>query len=355
MIDVVLPVLNEAAALPWVLGRMPAGYRPIVVDNGSDGRIGGDRGGARGARGARAAARVRRRVLGRAARRDGGRRVLHGLRRLADPRELPRVCGARRADLVLGARAERGAWPLHARAGEPGAGRSSWPPASASRCATSARCARRRARRCSSSGSSTGASAGRSRWSCARRRGLAGRGVGRDLPAPQRPLEGDRDRARHRCGPSATWPRARMNLIVIAKAPVAGRAKTRLCPPCTPQQAADLAEAALADTLDAVLVDTGRAARDRARRRARRLAARGLRRRGPARRRPGRAARGRLRRRRRAGAADRDGHAAGDAGAAHARARRAARADAVLGSQPTAATGRSASGGPTGLCSRACR
>ena len=35
MIDVILPVLNEAAALPWVLGRMPAGYRPIVADNGS--------------------------------------------------------------------------------------------------------------------------------------------------------------------------------------------------------------------------------------------------------------------------------------------------------------------------------
>ncbi|MEV4421773.1 TIGR04282 family arsenosugar biosynthesis glycosyltransferase [Patulibacter sp. NPDC049589] len=41
--------------------------------------------------------------------------------------------------------------------------------------------------------------------------------------------------------------------IVIAKAPVAGRSKTRLCPPCTPAQAAGLAEAALRDTLDAVL------------------------------------------------------------------------------------------------------
>src|SRR5260370_11967222 len=34
--DVVLPCLNEAAALPWVLSRMPPGYRPIVADNGSD-------------------------------------------------------------------------------------------------------------------------------------------------------------------------------------------------------------------------------------------------------------------------------------------------------------------------------
>jgi rSAM/selenodomain-associated transferase 1 len=43
-----------------------------------------------------------------------------------------------------------------------------------------------------------------------------------------------------------------VNLIVIAKAPVPGRSKTRLCPPCTPAEAARLAEAALADTLHAV-------------------------------------------------------------------------------------------------------
>ncbi|PPF75450.1 glycosyltransferase [Subtercola sp. Z020] len=30
-----LPCLDEAEALPWVLGRLPAGYRAIVVDNGS--------------------------------------------------------------------------------------------------------------------------------------------------------------------------------------------------------------------------------------------------------------------------------------------------------------------------------
>jgi uncharacterized protein len=41
-------------------------------------------------------------------------------------------------------------------------------------------------------------------------------------------------------------------LLVIAKAPVPGRSKTRLCPPCSAEQAAELAEAALADTLDAV-------------------------------------------------------------------------------------------------------
>ena len=44
---------------------------------------------------------------------------------------------------------------------------------------------------------------------------------------------------------------------MIAKAPVAGRSKTRLTPPCTPHQAAVLAEAALADTLAAVAATPG--------------------------------------------------------------------------------------------------
>ena len=42
------------------------------------------------------------------------------------------------------------------------------------------------------------------------------------------------------------------NVLVMAKSPVAGRVKTRLCPPCTFEEAAALAEAALADTLEAV-------------------------------------------------------------------------------------------------------
>ncbi|MFG2292377.1 DUF2064 domain-containing protein [Streptomyces sp. NPDC048603] len=40
-------------------------------------------------------------------------------------------------------------------------------------------------------------------------------------------------------------------LLVIAKQPVPGRVKTRLTPPFTPEEAATLAEAALADTLEA--------------------------------------------------------------------------------------------------------
>ena len=42
-----------------------------------------------------------------------------------------------------------------------------------------------------------------------------------------------------------------MDLIVLAKEPVPGRVKTRLCPPCTPAVAAEVAAASLADTLAA--------------------------------------------------------------------------------------------------------
>jgi uncharacterized protein len=41
-------------------------------------------------------------------------------------------------------------------------------------------------------------------------------------------------------------------LLVITKAPVPGRSKTRLTPPCTPEEAAAIASAAVGDTLDAV-------------------------------------------------------------------------------------------------------
>jgi len=35
VLDIVLPCLDEARALPWVLSRIPTGARAIVVDNGS--------------------------------------------------------------------------------------------------------------------------------------------------------------------------------------------------------------------------------------------------------------------------------------------------------------------------------
>lgn len=46
-------------------------------------------------------------------------------------------------------------------------------------------------------------------------------------------------------------------VLVMAKAPQAGRSKTRLCPPCRPEQAAAVAEAALRDTLATVLGTPG--------------------------------------------------------------------------------------------------
>jgi glycosyltransferase A (GT-A) superfamily protein (DUF2064 family) len=53
---------------------------------------------------------------------------------------------------------------------------------------------------------------------------------------------------------TAPAPESETTLLVIAKEPVPGRVKTRLVPPCTHDQAAALAEAALTDTLHTVLL-----------------------------------------------------------------------------------------------------
>ena len=119
MADVILPVLNEAEALPWVLERMPSGFEPIVVDNGSTDRS------------APIAERLGARVV-EEPRRGFGAACFAGLRAATapvvcfmdadgslDPRELRRVVVPvldGEADLILGARRPEGpgVWPLHA-------------------------------------------------------------------------------------------------------------------------------------------------------------------------------------------------------------------------------------------------
>lgn len=49
-------------------------------------------------------------------------------------------------------------------------------------------------------------------------------------------------------------PSGPTTLLVLAKEPVPGRVKTRLTPPFTPEEAAELAAASLADTLGTVLL-----------------------------------------------------------------------------------------------------
>lgn len=120
MIDVILPVLDERDALPWVLGRMPPGFRPIVADNGStdgSGTLATQLGAVvvdAPVRGFGAACHAG--LL--AARAD----VVCFMDADAslDPRDLPLVTALLdpgHPTLALGARApvSRGAWPIHAR------------------------------------------------------------------------------------------------------------------------------------------------------------------------------------------------------------------------------------------------
>ncbi len=119
MIEVILPVLDEAAAIERVLGAMPAGFTALVVDNGSrDGSANlARRGGAR---------------VVHEPRRGFGAACFAGLQAARseivcfmdcdgslDPGELPRVAvpvSAGQVDLCLGDRvAASGAWPWHAR------------------------------------------------------------------------------------------------------------------------------------------------------------------------------------------------------------------------------------------------
>jgi glycosyltransferase involved in cell wall biosynthesis len=119
VIDVILPVLDEAESIPGVLAAMPAGYQPLVVDNGSvDGS-------------AEVARRLGATVVSEP-RRGFGAACFAGLLAARselvcfmdcdgslDPCELPLVAepvSSGAVDLCLGARRpDSGAWPLHAR------------------------------------------------------------------------------------------------------------------------------------------------------------------------------------------------------------------------------------------------
>lgn len=119
-VDIVLPCLNEARALPWILGRLPEGYRAIVVDNGSTDD-------------SAEVARSLGALVVTEPRRGFGSAAHAGLLAATapivafcdadasmDPRDLPLVVdpvAAGEVDLVLGRRrpTTRSAWPLHAR------------------------------------------------------------------------------------------------------------------------------------------------------------------------------------------------------------------------------------------------
>lgn len=121
MIDVILPCLDEAEALPWVLSRMPDGFRPIVVDNASTDDS------------AAIASELGAQVV-EASQRGFGAACHAGLLAATadvvcvmdadaslDPEELPGMVAALGdgPSLVLGRRrpSGRGAWPIHARLG----------------------------------------------------------------------------------------------------------------------------------------------------------------------------------------------------------------------------------------------
>jgi dTDP-L-rhamnose 4-epimerase len=122
VVDVILPCLDEAQSLPWVLERLPAGYRAIVADNGStDGSPDVAR------RWGATVVDARPRGFGAAAHAGLAAATADVVCFMdadgsLDPCDLPTVVAPvldGREDLVLGRRrpTTSGAWPAHARAG----------------------------------------------------------------------------------------------------------------------------------------------------------------------------------------------------------------------------------------------
>ena len=264
LVDVILPCLDEAGALPSVLARMPAGYRPIVVDNGStDGS-------------AELAAQLGARVVSEP-RRGFGAACHAGLlaatatssaSAIATALWTPlscrwspdRCCAARRTWSSADAGRRPAARGRRMPERPTSLSRSACAATGVGRARPRARCARRAGRRCWRWTWPTGARATRWRWCSRRPRPVADRGDRRRIRAAHRQVQGDRNRsadsrrgARHEPGLARgrAGGGAMSTVIVLAKAPVPGRVKTRLTPPFSPRQAADLAEAALRDTLTA--------------------------------------------------------------------------------------------------------
>lgn len=275
LVDVILPCLDEAAGLAWLLPRLPPGMRAVVVDNGSTD-------------GSPEVAQAHGALVVREARRGYGAACAAGLEAASadvvafcdadatlDPADLPLVTNpviSGDADLVLGRRRpEPGAWPWHLRL-------------------ANVELARRVRRRTGLRVRDLGP------MRAARREDLLGLGL-RDRRSgyPLETLVGAADRGwlvaevdvpyRRRRGrskvtgtPLGAWravrdlsavlaaPRPQVSaslradgptepprtVIVLAKEPLPGRAKTRLVGTLTAGEAARLAEAALADTLAAV-------------------------------------------------------------------------------------------------------
>ncbi len=119
MVDVILPVLDEAEAIPTVLEAMPDGYRPIVVDNGStddSARVAASSAPRSSASPSVASARL---VLRGSFAATSDVVAFMDCDGSLDADELDRVVApvvAGEAELMLGARlAEPRSWPLHAR------------------------------------------------------------------------------------------------------------------------------------------------------------------------------------------------------------------------------------------------